>query len=446
MKYTIKILSMALNIFSLSTWANPMEDKNPFDEEQSLCLTFEASHFDSNEDIPYPEDEFILIHTRSGEEIFQTIGNHQWPHIFKIFLSHGHLTRLACERLSQENLFNLKYLYLNSNPIGDDGALALSRGYFPHLSYLNLSHANLGDDGAIALGQGDWPFLETLLLDYNSINTKGAVGLARGHWPELNFLDISFNCIQDEGVHAIAHANWFNLRRLYLLHNFIHNTGVMALCEKFPVLEELALSENEIEDEGAIALAKNKWPCLTQLSLDYNQIGDKGFSAICQGEWPFLTHLVLTYNKITHESINDLHTSHWPQLTELYLAMNTIGSFEVLNIWKLHVLSLDHTNLTNECALSIVNEITTAHIKILGLSFSLIETSWVRAAKDKDWNSLELLDLTHSLIDDEGAKILMDFKLPCLISLVLRGIDLKSDTKLQLSSFFKNKIILTENP
>lgn len=59
------------------------------------------------------------------------------------------------------------------------------------------------------------------------------------------------------------------------MSNGITNRGLVSLVKmRFPLLDHLLLSHNQLSDDGAQLLTRGNWPHLKVLDLDGNFIGD----------------------------------------------------------------------------------------------------------------------------------------------------------------------------
>jgi len=125
----------------------------------------------------------------------------------------------------------------------------------------------------------------------------------------LRYLKMQSNEISNAGLCSIGHGLMGNmtLQSLDLEFNFIHHDfdfNVLPDCLAICGLEELNLSRNEINDDGAEALAKalKHNTRLRKINLYRNKIGTKGGIAIADA---LRTHnmtvedLDLQYNRVT---------------------------------------------------------------------------------------------------------------------------------------------------
>jgi uncharacterized protein (TIGR02996 family) len=91
---------------------------------------------------------------------------------------------------------------------------------------------------------------------------------------------------------------------LDLCHNHLGDHGVARLLASphLTGLRHLILSGNEVQDEGAAALARSCLPRLTRLDLSNNRVGDEGARALaCSGQLGALSSLVLWGNDVGDE-------------------------------------------------------------------------------------------------------------------------------------------------
>jgi hypothetical protein len=82
-------------------------------------------------------------------------------------------------------------------------------------------------------------------------------------------------------------AEWPNLQALSLFYTKVNKIELWG-CNRWPSLLELHLSNINLNDEGAAAIAKSNWPVLSHLDLSFNYIRSAGASALGKGRWPIL--------------------------------------------------------------------------------------------------------------------------------------------------------------
>ena len=158
--------------------------------------------------------------------------------------------------------------------------------------------------------------------------------------PQLQELNISENNLQSTGAINIAKAlqNISTLTKLYVSNNKITDEAAddiaTAICSN-PQLQELNISENNLQSTGAINIAK----ALQNIST--------------------LTKLYVSNNKITDEAADDIATAICsnPQLQELNISENNLQSTGAINIAKalqnistLTKLCISNNNITDVAA------------------------------------------------------------------------------------------------
>jgi uncharacterized protein (TIGR02996 family) len=220
-------------------------------------------------------------------------------------------------------------LDLCGNRLGNDAADTLLRS--PHVrdvQTLDLSFNSLSNRGVQALlDAGPWPRLRVLDLRGNErISGRGANLLAHTTaLPVLQQLDLRDNQINDVGVWQLARTRTLSrLAALNLAGNPLGDTGVRALA-RGPLLPRLLagapvldLRHTSTGLAGVQALVTSgRLRLVTALWLDGNGIGDAGLTALAATDLPDLHELHLAGNGITDEGVLALAGS--PTLNQLAL-------------------------------------------------------------------------------------------------------------------------------
>ncbi len=240
---------------------------------------------------PQPEskiDAEILQRLRSNDPTLTTLN-----------LSRKDLTDkdilILCQAL--ETNTSLKKLYLEWNQIGDEGAIALAR----HKEFTTLTFFanNITDIGAKAFKNHH--ALTTLILQGNPVGAEGLAAIktmltlnkAQKIWPGLKWnspgsephepvaAPVKQSSQIDETILRKLRNNDPSLVELSLTKQKLTDADVLILCEalkKNTAVKTLNLWNNQIGDQGAIALAQNK--TLTTLQLGCNKISDAGAKAL----------------------------------------------------------------------------------------------------------------------------------------------------------------------
>ena len=184
-------------------------------------------------------------------------------------------------------------LDVSDNDLGPRGAatLALASG-LGRLQELDLGGNDIGDEGARSLSSTKLR-LKSLNLSGNGITGAGVRSLGSGSLLSgLSSLDLTMNEIQADGAQALADVPFGDLKFLFLLGCEVGTEGAQALAtsQALKSLTVLALSGNSVGDQGAAAIADSPHLTgLTLLDLGANGIGNKGAIAIAKS--PTLTTL-----------------------------------------------------------------------------------------------------------------------------------------------------------
>lgn len=207
--------------------------------------------------------------------------------------------------LSSPHIKGLRRLYLDNTQIGDEGCKLLSTATsIKALEELRLAHNQITAEGLRALLNA--PFLhdlEALHLEENPLKDEGASFLGGANLPKLKTLLLMWTECGASGAKALAQASWLRrIRHLSLSNNPLEDDGAVALS-KSPLseIETLSLGWTRLTDTGATALANASWGAtLSSLDLRGNQIGEAGALALSNAkQWQNVKHLQLRYNPLT---------------------------------------------------------------------------------------------------------------------------------------------------
>ncbi|MBA3546168.1 MAG: hypothetical protein H0T76_06785 [Nannocystis sp.] len=231
-----------------------------------------------------------------------------WTGLRRLNLSYNVLGRAALASLGgNPALVKLKELdvshSINTADDSDRFSALVRAGGLPKLTVLRIGGGRSGDAGLAALAEtGRWPDLRNLDLRSASIGPAGAAALARAtHLSVLERLEIQLDNLGPEGGLALAGApHLAGLRHLDLRTCELDDQAALALVNHLKNPESLVLSDNNIGDAGAAAIAARRdWTRLRTLHIYHSGISDDGAVALAAApQLADLEELWLDHNKI----------------------------------------------------------------------------------------------------------------------------------------------------
>lgn len=307
--------------------------------------------------------------------------------LVELDLSSNNAFDLLAHAIANSSINKLRTLKLSYNNISEDGALILARSpKLSDLSTLSMTSNPIGNRGLGALLE-----LEALSsLDLRSIglnlNIEGlrSTGLQQrlsefNRAGTLHSLNLSFNTIEDQGALALAkNPNLTSLKTLELNRTGLTSQGVrdLAASESLSALTQLSLAHNSLGDEGAIALAASAaMSRLEQLDLQNNALSDDALLALCKSaSLSQLETLAVNNNHITDQGITDFaQHSELLGLTRLDLSSNPITDksahalADYIFTSNLIKLGLNHTQIGDEGAQALAQSIWTSSMLFLDM-------------------------------------------------------------------------------
>ena len=238
----------------------------------------------------------------------QLITDAHWPCLTSLDLSRSYLHPAAKRCMAQIHWPQLLHLDLRFTKLGLAGLAALVKGNLSQLKSLLLSHDNLGHQAVSHLPHASWPELEILCLKDNDLN-KYSDGLPNDQ------------LFEDEGraaMSSIVQCNWPKLKDLNIGSTAIGAAAVDVLSKgQWPILEALALDDNDILDVAALVQAN--WPHLKALSFGLGQLSDVAVKDLTRCDFSALETLDLSHCFLHDECLAALSDAHWPSLKVLSL-------------------------------------------------------------------------------------------------------------------------------
>ncbi len=262
----------------------------------------------------------------------------------KIDLSKNKVCSIGAQILfgALQSSVKLEVLNLNQNKIELNGALSLSKSLADctKMTCLQLNDNCITDAGLLALCGiiCNNCSLKVLELRGNSISNSGIKVLVNSlkHCVSLTEIDLSRNLIGTEGLSALAHSLELctGLNCISLGHNnFGDEIGDFAKClQNLKKLNTLNLGGNYFGIEDSIeTMVKSLKYCeeLTDIDLSDNKINDTGAVALSKymTQCKNLTCFNLSNNRVSTAGLSVLTYlfRHFTQLASLNLSHNTFG-------------------------------------------------------------------------------------------------------------------------
>lgn len=325
----------------------------------------------------------------------------------------------------------------------------------------------MGDEGIIALCEGlsstNGALLQHLDLGWKQITKDGlyTIGKTFVHSKYMTHLDLSRNDFGSDGIAQLSRAVVDNN----------HNVDGTAYDDvAFPALEQLILSECNIDSEGMNVLAdillgqdnERIRSNNIHLAIGSNPIGSKGCDALTRllssndaGVGSIISHLQATqcsigdegirilsrccHNNLEILDISDNYISHegaeqlakslchsWPDLVELKIAKNDIGSDGVMAILgsmvtrsdkgnnstdkndKIHSLDLSYTNCGADGARAALMSGGVSTLRLFGNKIGSEGFQAIAPLLRGGHPNIENLDLGGNNADEDSVVILLD--------------------------------------
>jgi internalin A len=163
----------------------------------------------------------------------------------------------------------LQSLQIHRGPrIDDSGMRYLSRCI--GLRELYLRETAVTDKGLLQVGE--LPQVWSLLLDDTNVSDVGCVALAG--MPQLSLLSLCRTLVSGHGLAAVRDNEHFTL---YLEETPVTDAGVIAFAERFSNLKLISLSQTDVGDAAAFALAKLQR--LNEVRLSGTKLTQEGLAA-----------------------------------------------------------------------------------------------------------------------------------------------------------------------
>ncbi len=158
---------------------------------------------------------------------------------------------------------------------GQDTLRQLSGMIWPHMLLMVISSTHIGSDAFVNLVPNNLPSLENFTIRANKLDTQAALHMAKGLPRSLSSLLLLTN-IDATAAHHLSTANWPYLAILHINSNVYKLPGV-------PSLNAASVQK----------LAQGQWPLLDELDLSCNDLDQCAIGHLIQGRWRMLSSLTL---------------------------------------------------------------------------------------------------------------------------------------------------------
>jgi len=243
-----------------------------------------------------------------------------------------------------------------------------------------------------------------------------------GNWqmPMLEELDLSYNCMNEKCMETLSKGNWPQLKKLKLqCCTGTRYADAMAYLTlgKWLCLESLDLSRNwYLPTQGLIGLTEAHWPLFKNLDLESTAVNLSVLLCLAEG-WPKLQGLHLGNHLVSAESIDDLVMCEWLHLKELCLSSSN------LNATAIWLLSLGNW----------------PNLESLDLGKNSLSASDIEALVKGNWHKLQALHLCDDYLDAAAMVHLANGSWPLLrmLGLARNHLDVKALQYLMKGAWFE---------
>ncbi|KAL6888465.1 hypothetical protein ACP4OV_009491 [Aristida adscensionis] len=243
----------------------------------------------------------------------------------ELYVMNDGISEEAAQALSEliPSTEKLKVLHFHNNMTGDEGAISIAEMVkrSPNLESFRCSATRIGSDGGVALAEalGTCTRLRKLDLRDNLFGVDAGMALSKTlpKLPDLVELYLSDLNLENKGTIAIVNALKHSAPQLEVLEmagNEITAKAAPALAECLTAmqsLKKLTLAENELKDDGAVAIAKSLedgHTSLKELDVSTNmlqRVGARCFAQAVTDKTGFV-QLNINGNFISDEGVDEV--------------------------------------------------------------------------------------------------------------------------------------------
>jgi Leucine-rich repeat (LRR) protein len=271
-------------------------------------ITRIASHFKDIPQLIFLDLSINNITRKGGRVISQNLGG--IPNLEHLDLSYNRIGNSICSNLGRltrikylnlrstmdmkdDRMFStilpqlktLEVLTLDNNPFGEEGTIYLARSiqFLPMLRELSLNNIGAEGNGSIEIARSieHLTSLQVLRLDHNRMTNRAICRLANSLYEKKELRELSLYGVYKNDKHYTYDDSYSALQGVEEPNGFVQLVNSI----KGLFLQTLVLSNNDIDDNGVVAIADSfegmGYP-LTSLGLAHITIGEKGGAAIAR--------------------------------------------------------------------------------------------------------------------------------------------------------------------
>ena len=205
----------------------------------------------------------------------------------------------------------------------------LAQGKWPCLKRLCLILPFENEDCLYELTMADRPCLDTLGLHRSCQRVTAVdscVSTVCDVWPCLTELDLSNNYIDDLRYSGLVGDRW----RFMQVFNISSNPIGLGVCQilldkRWSTIKHLDVSSTILGDEGVAVLVQAEWPLLESINLCDTRLGTAACESLANSSWPELQRVSLGFqnDRLDADAFAHIVQAYWPELQHLSIAIET---------------------------------------------------------------------------------------------------------------------------
>ena len=322
--------------------------------------------------------------------------------------------------IAENTVFNLTYLNLSSNMIGDYGATMIATSHnMSNLKSLHLHYCGISRKGCDAISHSDLlQNLETLDIGNNDAGTKAITNLlSTQNLPNLTYLYITKTIREYESCPPYHCQYMKHLKHLIMESNLEPVKVLSKLSTTNLELTHLNLNKTTIHRPLFEVLSNSKFLSrLTTLGLCETHITEECLGLLVGSEhMSNLTSLDLASCSLTKNGVaNVCNSANMKNLKTINLMCNNIGNGGVKHIAEsplmsqLTCLNLESTKIKDSAVKRLTSSANMSQLRELSLSRNNIGLEGVKMliSCTNQMKSLHKLNISYNAFGERGMKLL----------------------------------------